>query len=71
MAGKGGYKHRARKLKNKRTQRLQRAKENVRRVRNQFETKGQTWEPENNPAQMSALTHDARRLVTRSKYAEH
>jgi len=40
-----------------------RAKENIRRVRNQFEAKGQDWEPENNATQRAALTHDARRLV--------
>jgi len=71
MAGKGGYKHRARRLANKRTQRSLRAKENIARVRNQFETKGQPWDPENNPAQMSALTHDARRMIKRTSYAKH
>ena len=71
MSGRGGYKHRARGLGNKRKQRIRRAKAILQRVRNQFESKGQTWDPENNPAQMAALTHDARRLVARSKYAEH
>ncbi len=71
MAGRGGYKHRARSLMNKQTQRKLRAKENLRRVRNQFETKGQPWEPTKNPAQMAALTHDARRLVGRSEYSEN
>ena len=71
MAGKGGYKHRARALHNKRTQRRKAAKENIRRVRNQFESNGQTWEPLENPAQMAALTHDARRMVSRSKYTLH
>jgi hypothetical protein len=71
MSGQGGYKHRARALGNKRSQRIKQAKENIRRVRNQFEAKGQAWDPENNPAQMAALTHEARRLVQRGSYVEH
>jgi hypothetical protein len=71
MSGRGGHKHRVRSLKNKRRQRILRAKEIIRRVRNQFESKGQAWDPANTPAQMAALTHDARRLVARTSYAEH
>lgn len=35
MAGQGGYKHRKRKLDRQKTGRLLKAKENIRRVRNQ------------------------------------
>ena len=68
MAGNGGYKHRKRRADRKRTQHVLRAKENIRRVRNQFESKGQAWEPASNAAQMAALTHDARRYVARDAY---
>ena len=71
MAGKGGYKHRKRKADRKRTQRLQRARENVARIRNQFESRGQAWEPHETPAQMAALTHDARRLLSRSQFQQN
>lgn len=71
MSGRGGYKHRAQGLHNKRRQRIQRAKAIIARVRNQFESKGQAWDPANTPAQMAALTHDARRLVARTSYALH
>lgn len=71
MSGRGGHKHRVRSLGNKHRQRLKRAKAIIQRVRNQFESKGQSWDPLNNPAQMAALTHDARRLVQRTTYAEH
>lgn len=71
MAGKGGYKHRKRKLDRKATQNLLKAKESIRRVRNEFETKGQAWDPDNNPAQMAKLNHAARRAVARSQYTKH
>jgi len=70
MAGQGGYKHRKRKSDRLGTRRVQKAKANIARVRNQFESKGQTWEPDANPAQMSALNHDARRQVARSRYTK-
>lgn len=70
MAGKGGFKHRKRRVDRQKTRRVQKAKANVARVRNQFETKGQAWDPDSNPAQMSALNHDGRRLVARTKYAK-
>jgi hypothetical protein len=70
MAGRGGFKHRKRKVDRLRTRREQKARANIARVRNQFESKGQAWEPEANPAQMSALNHDARRHVARSTYAK-
>ncbi len=69
MAGKGGFKHRKRRLDRQKTRRTQKARANIARVRNEFESKGQTWEPVSNPAQMSRLNHDARRFVARSKYA--
>ena len=68
MAGKGGFKHRKRRLDRQSTGRELKAKENIRRVRNQFESKGQAWDPANNPAQMSALNHAARRVIARSSY---
>ncbi len=70
MAGKGGFKHRKRRVDRQKTRRTLKAKDNIARVRNQFESKGQAWDPENNPAQMSALNHDGRRLVVRTKYAK-
>jgi hypothetical protein len=69
MSGNGGFKHRKCNVDRLRARRVQKAKANIARVRNQFESKGQAWEPESNPAQMSALSHDARRHVNRSKYA--
>ena len=71
MAGNGGFKHRKRKLDRKSTQNILKAKESLRRVRNEFETKGQAWDPENNPAQMAKLNHAARRVVGRSQYTKH
>lgn len=68
MAGKGGYKHRKRRLDRKRTQRKLKAKANIARVRTQFEKQGQAWEPTDNPAQMAALNHDARRLLAKHEY---
>jgi hypothetical protein len=70
MAGQGGFKHRKRRKDRKRTQRQEKARDNIRRIRHKYESKGQTWEPENNPAQMAELTHDARRLVGRTEYAK-
>ena len=69
MAGNGGYKHRKRVADRKRTQHKIHAKANLERVRNQFESKGQAWDPANNSAQMAALTHDARRLVAKNDYS--
>ncbi len=68
MAGNGGYKHRKRKLDRQKTARALAAKQNIVRVRNQFESKGQAWDPENNAAQAAALTHAGRRAVARTKY---
>ena len=70
MAGHGGFKHRKRRQDRRRTQNLIKARENIQRMQNKYEAKGQTWEPQDNPAQMAELTHAARRLVARSKYAE-
>ena len=69
MAGQGGYKHRKRRADRKRTQSILKARENIRRVRNKYEVKGQAWEPQDNPAQMAELTHAARRLVGRTDYS--
>lgn len=68
MSGKGGFKHRKRKLDRKRTQREMKARENIARIRNQFEKRGQTWEPQENAQQMAALNHAARRLLAKSDY---
>ncbi|MDA1195947.1 MAG: hypothetical protein O2894_12280 [Planctomycetota bacterium] len=69
MAGNGGYKHRKIRIDRKRTGQVRKAQENIRRVRNQFEAKGQTWEPTTNPAQLAALNHAARRVVSRTAYS--
>ena len=71
MAGQGGYKHRQVRLHRKRKQKEQKALENIARVRNQFESKGQTWDPKNDSTQMAALNHDARRFLSQSEYANH
>lgn len=71
MSGNGGYKHRHRALGNKKGQSVKQAKENIERVRNQFESRGQAWDPANTPAQMAALNHAARRLVSRSRFVNH
>lgn len=71
MAGQGGYKHRKVRQHRRRKQAEQKARENIARVRNQFEAKGQTWDPLRDSAQMAALTHAARRLISRSEYAHH
>ncbi len=65
MAGKGGFKHRKRRLDRKRDQRRIKAKKNIARIQTQFEKQGQTWDPESNAAQMAALNHDARRLLAK------
>jgi len=67
MAGKGGFKHRKRRLDRKRTQRKQKAKANIARIRNQFEKQGQAWDPRGVPAQMAALNHGARRLLVQEE----
>ena len=68
MAGKGGFKHRKRKLDRARTQREQKARANIARIQNQFEKRGQTWEPESNAQQMAALNHAARRMLAKTDY---
>ena len=71
MAGHGGYKHRKVRQHRRRMQREGKARANIARVRNQFEAKGQTWDPTADGAQMAALNHDARRLLSRSKVQQH
>ena len=66
MAGSGGYKQRKRRLERKRNQTESKARENIRRVRVQFEQKGQTWDPRSDGIQHVALSHAARRLVLQS-----
>ena len=66
MSGSGGYKHRVNLRRGKRSRALGKARANLARVRNQFEQKGQAWDPAGNPQQMAALNHQARRLVARS-----
>lgn len=68
MAGKGGFKHRKRRLDRKHTQKKLKAKANIARVRTQFEKQGQAWDPVDNPAQMAALNHDARRLLSQHAF---
>ena len=68
MAGKGGFKHRKRRLDRKRTQRKLKAKANIARVRLQFEKQGQAWDPQDNASQMAALNHDARRLLSKHEF---
>ena len=71
MTGKGGHKHRITKLDRKHAQRAKKARANIARARGLFEAKGQAWDPTNNPAQLAALNHDARRLVGRSEGTKH
>jgi hypothetical protein len=71
MAGKGGYKHRKIRLDRKRAQRALKGRQNLRRVRNEFESKGQAWDPTENSSQAAKLDHAARRLVKRSPYDRH
>jgi hypothetical protein len=40
-------------------------------VRKQFEDKGQEWDPARNPQQAAALSHLARRAVSRSEVFHH
>lgn len=68
MSGKGGYKHRLRLARLRQGQKKMKAKANIEKVRGIFEGKGQAWDPENNPQQLAALNHDARRLVQKSEY---
>ena len=53
MAGSGGYKQRKRRLERKRNQTESKARENIRRVRVQFEQKGQTWDPRSDGIQLA------------------
>ena len=71
MSGSGGYKHRAHRKARKRGQTILKSRENIARVRNQFEQKGQSWDPHNNPQQLAALNHDGRRLVGHSAVFQH
>jgi len=71
MSGRGGFKHRQIKLNRKRTQKKKKAKANIAQVRGIFEAKGQIWDPKNNPAQMAALNHDARRNVNQPESANY
>ena len=71
MSGSGGYKHRKIAKKAKRQQARQKGAANLARVRHQFEQKGQSWDPQNNPQQLAALNHDGRRLVGRSPVFQH
>ena len=71
MSGSGGIKHRVIVKLGKRTQHQKKARANVARVKNQFEQRGQTWDPANNGQQMAALNHSARRLLSRSPYQNH
>lgn len=63
MSGKGGHKHRRVEIARKQSRERQKAKASIARARGLFEAKGQTWDPENNPAQMAALNHPARQLL--------
>jgi hypothetical protein len=68
MAGSGGFKHRLTGVVHRKHRRHVKAAESVRRAQGLFESKGQTWDPKNNPQQMAALNHEARRLMARSDY---
>lgn len=63
MSGSGGYKHRVKRLHQKRRRSARQAQQNVAKVRALFEGKGQTWDPAHNPAQAQALNHRGRRLA--------
>jgi hypothetical protein len=71
MSGSGGYKHRVIQKRAKRRQATLKGAANLARVRHQFEQKGQSWDPANNPQQLAALNHDGRRLVGRSPLFQH
>ena len=69
MSGSGGKKHRDIRKVGKRNRAAKKGRANVARVRNQFEQKGQAWDPAQNPAQLAALSHEGRRLVSKSPVA--
>ena len=71
MSGSGGYKHRKIRKLAKRRQAASKGRANIARIRNQFEQRGQSWDPGNNPQQMAALNHDGRRQLSRSAYQKH
>ena len=71
MSGSGGYKHRVIRKRAKRSQAAAKGRENIARVRNRFEQRGQSWDPANNPQQLAALNHDGRRLLSRSAVFKH
>lgn len=66
MSGSGGYKHRVVRKNRKRSRAIQKGRANLARILNQFEQKGQAWDPASNPAQLAALSHEARRLLDKS-----
>lgn len=68
MSGKGGFKHRLRQARLRQSQRKIKANVNIEKVRGIFAAKGQSWDPENNPQQLAALNHDARRQVQKTDY---
>jgi hypothetical protein len=65
MSGSGGYKHRLKKKVAKRHQTVRKARENIARVRHQFEARGQAWDPANNQQQLAALNHAGRHEVVK------
>ena len=71
MSGSGGYKHRVIDKRAKRKQARRKGMANIARVKNQFERRGQSWDPANNPQQLAALNHDGRRLIGRSAVLQH
>lgn len=70
MAGSGGFKHRLVKVRHRRQRRRLKARQSIARGRALVESKGQTWDPAANPQQQALLTHEARRVVTRSPYEQ-
>lgn len=69
MTGKGGHKHRRTIQERKQSQRMKKVRANIARARGLFEAKGQAWDPRDNPAQLAALNHDARRHVLKTDAA--
>ena len=69
MTGKGGHKHRRTIQERKKSQRMKKVRENIARARGLFEAKGQAWDPKNNPPQLAALNHNARRHVLKTEGA--
>jgi hypothetical protein len=67
MSGSGGYKHRKHRRLAKLGQARKKARANLARVKNQFEQKGQAWDPTNNQAQLAALSHTARHQLQQPK----